>query len=626
MWEALAIEKEDREVFRLVVQRECGIDPGAAAGGGGRTAQTAQLCPDEVDSQARSMAASAVDDGERMLSALRTLLDGMRQVDAPKSLLLVTEGFVLDDRRSRFSEVERLAAEARTSLYALRLDQRVVDLSLERAPSPGSAGMDRMALREGLDVLVAATRGSVFTVMTTPDSALQSVEHELSGYYLLGIETGDQATEPGEVSVSVSRPGLTVRTRRRAILEAGARTARELAARALASPLPASGIPINVGAVVLGGQERGKVQLLIRSEVGAGYTAPAPMLVGYLLIGEKGQIVESRGVERVLRPALNGVPSALEYSTTISIDPGEYTLRFTATDGQRVGSVERSVRARLIEAGSLRWSDLVAGGPVQPSASLQPAVTSSVAFGYLHAFVEAYGGAAAKASLRYEAARAGDARALVAGNASLRPAGIDRAIFTQVLPVKRLPPGRYTLRAIVRAPACAAAASPAPACTLTTEFAIPAPRPGDAAETYLPVANERLAQSFAPAGGTGNEAWNQVDRLLANRQFGSAREQLEQMRAASPDDWRVAKPLALLYATLGRAVDAIGMLQRHLAAHPADVDALGLAVEWVYVLDAAGQAEAAHRDLARQYAAAYQKANGPELALVQLWMEHIALR
>ena len=371
IWEALAIHQDDDETFRGVVIRECGIDP--SAGGGGRS-QSADVCPNEVSAQARSMAVSAIDDGERMLNALRAYFDAMRRVEAPKSLVLVTEGFLLDPQRPSFIELERLAAAARTSVYVLRLDQRGIDPSLSGAPGLGSAGMDRMALRQGLDFLASATRGQVINVVTTPDSALRSIELDLSGYYLLGVESdpADRTDEVRDVNVIVNRAGVRVRPRRRLLVDDPATTAKDLAARALASPLVSSAIPVRVAAITFGGQERGRVQLAVRAEIGEGYSKRSSMLVGYLLLDADGKVVESRGIEGELKPLTDGAPSPLQFAATISAAPGEYILRFAASDGSRVGSAERKVTARLHDAGSLRTSDLVAGGPVYATASLQP--------------------------------------------------------------------------------------------------------------------------------------------------------------------------------------------------------------------------------------------------------------
>jgi hypothetical protein len=527
MWEALAIHQDDNQVYRSVVMRECGLDQ--AASGGGRSSNSANVCPSEVDAQARSMAANAIDDGERMLNALRAYFEGMRRADAPKSLVLVTEGFILDPQRPSFVELERLAAAARTSVYA-------------------------------------------------------------------------------------------------------ATTAKDLAARALASPLGSSAVPIRVAAFAFGGQERGKVQIAVRAEIGEGHSSPVSMVVGYLLLGVDGKIVDSRVVERELRPLTDGVPSPLQFATTISVDPGEYLLRVAATDGRRAGSAERKVAARLHEAGSLRTSDLVAGRPVYATAPLQPTITSTVAFGNLHAYVEAYGASAVGTTVVFEVAQELDRPALLAAKALVRPAGGDRVIFSRVSSVRRIPPGRYVLRAIATGKGCQASGSGSEACTLATDFVIPA-NPASRDEIFLPVADERLTALFAPAtesaaGGDERGGMEQrVNALVANRQLGAARELLEQWAAKCPDDVRVAKPLALLSATFGRPVEAVRLLQRHIAAYPDDVDAPGLGVEWLYGLHASGvstSSTAGDLGFARRYAASYMEKNGPERPLVQLWLEFMS--
>jgi hypothetical protein len=101
---------------------------------------------------------------------------------------------------------------------------------------------------------------------------LRSIELDLSGYYLLGVESNpsDRAEEGRDVSVTVNRPGVTVRPRRRLLVDDPAATAKDPAARALASPIVSSSVPIRVAAFAFGGQERGKVQLAVRAEIGEG--------------------------------------------------------------------------------------------------------------------------------------------------------------------------------------------------------------------------------------------------------------------------------------------------------------------------------------------------------------------
>ena len=65
-------------------------------------------------------------------------------------------------------------------------------------------------------------------------------------------------------------------------------------------------------------------------------------------------------------------------------------------------------------------------------------------------------------------------------------------------------------------------------------------------------------------------------------------------------------------------------LERYLADHPDDVDALAVGVEWIYRLhEAETSARTATDDarLARSWADLYVKANGPQAATIKGWVD-----
>jgi thioredoxin-like negative regulator of GroEL len=76
-----------------------------------------------------------------------------------------------------------------------------------------------------------------------------------------------------------------------------------------------------------------------------------------------------------------------------------------------------------------------------------------VSFGSLHGYLEAYGALAEAVTVKYEIAKDQTSDALLATEVPGQLAGDDRMIFTQVMPVSQLPPGRYVLRALVSAAA-----------------------------------------------------------------------------------------------------------------------------------------------------------------------------
>jgi Flp pilus assembly protein TadD len=114
-----------------------------------------------------------------------------------------------------------------------------------------------------------------------------------------------------------------------------------------------------------------------------------------------------------------------------------------------------------------------------------------------------------------------------------------------------------------------------------------------------------------------------ADTLMRTRNLAEARSLLEEALEKWPADVRFAKPLAYLHAAFGQGREASRVLGRHLAAHPDDLDALALGVQWIYELHQSGaavQTRAEDLRLARGYAAAYEKAKGPQRPLVRQWM------
>ena len=61
-----------------------------------------------------------------------------------------------------------------------------------------------------------ATGGAMFTVVMTAATALARIESELSGYYLLAVESAaaDGDGRPHSLTVEIGRPGVTVRAAR----------------------------------------------------------------------------------------------------------------------------------------------------------------------------------------------------------------------------------------------------------------------------------------------------------------------------------------------------------------------------------------------------------------------------
>jgi len=461
--EAIAIERGDPGSLEPVVSRECA----------GMSSREVTACQLEVELEAREKGRNANQGATDTLNQLGALFTGLRSIDAPKTLIFISEGFVLNDL-ARISELGAMAASSRTSLFALRLDSGLFDITATRAPV--NAFGDRQAQGEGLETLAGATRGALFNVTGSGDAIFDRILSELSGYYLLGVESDgrDKDGKPHPIRVEVSRRGAIVRSRRQ-LINAGSdrpapRSPRAAAAAALGSPLLMTALPVRLASFALQGPERDKVQLLIHADVGTDYPASKVVSVGYVITNRDGRVVDTKSADMRLLPVMNGVPSSLQYTTGASLAPGEYTMKLAVAEGERVGSVEHVVHAALPAASGLTLSELMVGGPLEGGELLTPTIGDQINFGAVHGYLEIYGSNSDGMTMEYEVATAVDAPALLNVDVPPHPIGDSRVIFTKVMQVQTLPPGKYVLRAIL------SSATGASITTLTRGFEIAPPK------------------------------------------------------------------------------------------------------------------------------------------------------
>jgi len=709
--EAQAIDKGDRTTLEGVQARECqgiAMSPGAQ-----------EMCRGQVEIEAHSLAQDVTLEADQTIQTLRDLFAGLRRIDAPKTLILISEGFILSDE-AMIIDLGTMAAEARTSLYALKLDNQLFDITDARIPINPFA--DRQARSEGLELLAGAARGTLFTVTGTGQTLFERIESELSGYYLLGVESDarDKDGKSHPVRIEVPRRGAIVRSRRQLLgtpadqrAARALRSPRQAVAAALASPLLASALPLRVASFALQGPEPDKVQLLIHADVGTDYPASKVVSVGYIITDHNGRMVDSKSADMRLLPTMTGVPSALQYTSGASLAPGEYTLKLAAVEGERVGTVEHTMHATLPESAGITLSELMVGGPLEVGQLLTPTIGYQITFGSVHGYVEAYGAKTDGVTMEYEIATGPDAPALFNADVPPHAVGDARVIFTRVMPTHALPPGKYILRAILSAGGKSIK-------TLSRGFEIAAPKVlltsadglGDTsvdAELFLPVDDTTMAPSFhrdlvvqdatvspflerlapsarasfdqglaflaagdyskaeasfkraidpdldstAPlaflaacfaASGHDREAasaWQTAlvegtdfpqiyqwlgDALLRNHDFGEARAIYEEAIAKWPADVRFTKPLAMLYGTFGKGREAVRTLERYLEGRQDDRDAYYFAVQWLYTVHAGGamvHTRAEDLKRAKEYADAYARARGPQLALVKQWVDYL---
>ncbi len=711
LYTALAIERGGNTTLARLVARDCPKDP-----------RVLEFCIGQIQTEAAERVQNARREGDMALQALRNLLTALKGVDAPKSLVLLSQGFFMDPDRdgiTRVTEIASLAAAARTTIYTVRLEEDTFDISqgaISNAPVE-----DRQQMREGLQALSSAARGTLFNVAGTGTGIFDRITSEIAGYYLLGVDptAGDRDGKPHPIAVDVTRRGATVRARPTTLATgeavAAPRSPREAVAAALGAPLLLSNLPLRGIAFSLLGPDPSKIQLLIHVDIGSGYTAPQRMSVAYAVLDRQGRAVDGQLSETRLTPIAAGVASSLAFVAGASVEPGDYTVRIAAADGDRLGSLELPVHAALVNAGPFKLTELMAGGPVPPGNLSQPTIGDRVGFGSVHGYLEAYGGDVASLKVELEVAADDRSPALLTADAPGRLAGDARAVFSQMMLVQSLPPGAYRLRAIVTR-------NGTPVATLSRAFELGAPAPAHTSATppvstapafassvALPVESKDLsspfrrddalrpstlalfrdrvtadakpafddgvahlqkgeyadaetsfrratrqdgesgaslaylAACFAAAGydAEAANAWKAAlarssdlpdvyewlgGTLMRSRLFAEARSTLEAAVERWPADTRFARPLALLYATLGNGGDAVRSMERFVSDHPTDERSLFLTLQWLFNIHRAGAVVRTRADdlqLARGYAGRYLMTKGPDLPLVKQWLDYL---
>lgn len=447
------IQRNDAFVLNRMVERECislaralpDEDP----------AGPLKECRRQLVAEARAVLDQTRARTDESLTALRGVLARLASTNEPKTIIYVSEGLVLGDRRAQLSWVGPLAAAARASLYVLRLEPTLFDTFEQRVS--GTIADDVQLEIEGLEQLAGMARGAIFPVASSPDRVLDRLALELSGYYLLSFEPegSDRDGKAHRIDVKVRREGVEVRARREFSVDSAraSMTDEDLLAETLRSPLLATELPVKVTTYTFRDVASGKLKVMIAADIDRHPSPPGDLALAYALVDNNGKLAAS-DLQKGLAPPTPDATSQV-FSGAVLVDPGIYTLKLAVLDleGKR-GSVEHTFRAQLQSAGQLRLGELLVA-EVRRGATreVRPLVDTEIAADSLYAYLEMYSDAAAQleaASVTLEIASDPNGLALESGVFQLQEVeGGRRRVGEGDVPLALLPPGSYVARAAV---------------------------------------------------------------------------------------------------------------------------------------------------------------------------------
>jgi VWFA-related protein len=446
--EALAFERGDQFKVDQAITRECGAAPTSDRAAGSDFA----VCVNQVQQEASLVAAETHTQARATIAALQKIIARLAANDAPKTLIFVSEGLVIDREPALLAWLSNAAAAAHVTVYALQIDRDDTDASNARIPVSRMA--DRAVQSEGLEAMALFGRGEMFRVVAGAESAFARIANELAAYYLLAFEpdAADRDGRPHQIKVATRRSGAVVRARPEfTVGTAPPRTTAQVLVDTLQSSEPAIALPLTVTTYSLQAQPP-KVRVLIAADIDRGDDAAASATVGFVMVDAKGAVVANH-----TEPLAAGKGSAhrQRYVTAADVDPGIYTLKMAVVDDAgRTGSVGRTFAATLNRFGSIRSSDLLVASNDSASPASNGAnviADADVAGGPLRAGVQLVAdtpAAFANVSVAIEISETETSPALQTAPARLADGGTHRAAEA-IIPLSQFAPGDYVARAII---------------------------------------------------------------------------------------------------------------------------------------------------------------------------------
>ncbi|MET0555247.1 MAG: VWA domain-containing protein [Vicinamibacteria bacterium] len=435
------------------------------------------------------------------LSALEAVVQALARMPGRKSLLFVSEGFVLVDARddglrvrARLRDVIESANRASVVIYGLDAAglrthgagaSEILRVRSDVEDFVPNAASQLRELQTGIVSLAEETGGLALVNTNDLDGAVGRAFLDQRGYYLLGFEpAAGSADRRGrhQVALKVKRPGLRVRSRRTFYARTDAPAPEDTKLiTTLVSPFAATDVPVRLTALFHHDPPKGSfVRTLLHIdahqltfETGPDGALTTRLEAAALCFGANGRLAGQAGGTYPLRvkpeAAAQARASGLVLTLDIPLKPGAYQVRSAVRDlaSGRAGSAFQFVEVPDVAKGGIALSGIVMSGTDGPAtkttAAVDPAATPAVRrfapgerVAYAFAIYNAGRTRAAGApglDVRVGLARDGVALAAVPGPAVTVPeAGGPVPVAGALRLAPQLAPGTYTLQVLVSDP------------------------------------------------------------------------------------------------------------------------------------------------------------------------------
>ena len=220
-WPRLSSESEatrialsnDREVLAQAVRRACQDDPSVC-----KNASPEPM----VMEKARSIVGELRPAARRTVVALQALASGLGRLPGRKTIILMTEGFFVEESWADLRQIVGAAARSNVRLYSLDargLDTRQANDLRQLAVMDAGGGMPLEAyntIEDGPNMLAVDTGGYPIRRTNQFAEALAEIARDTSRYYVLAYSPSNAPMDGSfrKLTVRVKRAGFKVRARR----------------------------------------------------------------------------------------------------------------------------------------------------------------------------------------------------------------------------------------------------------------------------------------------------------------------------------------------------------------------------------------------------------------------------
>lgn len=414
--EAIAVSGRGEDIaWQGIIERECaGLEDAAS---------TAE-CRQRLERDVRDVYTQTIATAHMSLLSLRSIIDRLALTTDPKTIVLISEGLVVEQDITELAWLGPQMAAAHVTIYGMRLSSPQYSVTMTRT-SP-SRDADQALLARGMDEIVGSGGGTVFSVGVNADVPFARLGREISAYYLLSFEpeAADRDGKTHDIAVRVSRRGLSIRARPQFSADpiGTVKTPAEALTATLRSALSASDFGLSLNTFSYQDDATGRIKVILGADIDRTADPAGPLSLAYYVRAQGGGLVWGDEEQGVLPPP--GPPGQPQhFMRAFVLDPGAYTVRLAVVDEHgRRASVERQFDARITALGQIRIGDLMLARPGLSAGKLRPVIDGRVESDSLVAYTELYSQAApqlAGAALRIEIASSESGRALETGMMTL---------------------------------------------------------------------------------------------------------------------------------------------------------------------------------------------------------------